>query len=566
MIQKGFEMRKPINFDDRSRSLCVLAALVALEGCGPGSPPAPLVASSGQVRLAAASAMSMYAASRATDQVSFGATPALVADIRRAGLATWLDSQMALPVSAILTPNPYINYDLNDQLASQAAYNFAQESFFDRALNAPDQLRQRVAWSLFQYIPVNGKVQPYGMLEFYNVLMSSAFGNYRDLLRDITLQPSMGFFLDNISNRAVSEQCFGCAPNENYARELLQLFTLGVVQLGADGAVVRDANGKPKETYTQKDVENLARALTGWESVQRASGDTSSSNWANYGKNLVPAQWAPAHDRNAKTVMGTVFPAGREAPAELETILDMLMAHPNIAPFVSLRLIQHLVTSDPSPQYLGRVAAVFRNNGQGVAGDMKAVIRTILLDPEARAGDLPNGSAARFGKLREPVLHYTATLRGLGCTQPLRWQDGNRTGVLSPGNQIPLNPSSVFSYYLPTDRAPGSNLLAPEQKLLAANEITDRLSRLPWNLATEPQRALNVAAGCQVALLGQAFTKSPTAFIDIVSERWFRGAMPPTLRSNLLALAQSQNYGSADMTAMNLVQFALITPYFGAIQ
>lgn len=138
--------------------------------------------------------MSMYAASRATDQVSFGATPALVADIRRAGLATWLDSQMALPVSAILTPNPYINYDLNDQLANQAAYNFAQESFFDRALNAPDQLRQRVAWSLFQYIPVNGKVQPYGMLEFYNVLMSSAFGNYRDLLRDITLQPSMGFF------------------------------------------------------------------------------------------------------------------------------------------------------------------------------------------------------------------------------------------------------------------------------------------------------------------------------------------------------------------------------------
>lgn len=211
---------------------------------------------------------------------------------------------------------PYINYDVNDQLASQAAYHFAQESFFDRALNAPDQLRQRVAWSLFQYIPVNGKVQPYGMLEFYNVLMSSAFGNYRDLLRDITLQPSMGFFLDNISNRAVSEQCFGCAPNENYARELLQLFTLGVVQLGPDGAVVRDANGKPKETYTQKDVENLARALTGWESEQRASGDTSSSNWANYGKNLVPAQWAPAHDRNAKTVMGTVFlPAGKRPPS-----------------------------------------------------------------------------------------------------------------------------------------------------------------------------------------------------------------------------------------------------------
>jgi hypothetical protein len=279
---------------------------------------------------------------------------------------------------------------------------------------------------------------------------------------------------------------------------------------------------------------------------------------------MVPSTWQAAHDRNAKVVMGKVFPAGREALQELETILDMLMAHPNIAPFVALRIIQHLVTSDPSPQYLGRVSATFRNNGQGVTGDMKSVIKAVLLDPEARAGDVPGSSPARFGKLREPVLWWTSALRGLGCTGALKWRPGDGN-ILSVTGQDPLRPPSVFSFYMPTDRAPGSNLLAPEQKLLGADQMTYRLGVLGWTLSGQGATT-NAAAGCQVATLAQAFALSPQAFVDEVSTRWFRGAMPPTLRSNLISLATSQGWASSEEAALTLLQFALASPYFGVMK
>lgn len=539
-----------------------LVGAVLLLGCGDTSTDAAS-ASAGQVAPAStATKLSFYAASRIAEQVSFGATPALVSDLSSNGLAAWIDAQMALPLVLIQSPSWVIDFDRNIPLTERRAKEFAIVDFWRRALVAPDQLRARVAWSLFQFVPVNDD-PPYGKNENTNLLLRHAFGNYGDFLLELSVNPQMGQYLNNNENRPTSTQCPSCSPNENYARELLQLFSVGVVQLNPDGSVVRDAQGKPKETYSQKDVAELARALTGWTFAASAT-PLPSTNFVNAGKLMEPERWEPLHDRGAKTILGVSFDAGVSAPDELKKVVSVLMQHPNIAPFVSLRLIQHLVTSNPSPQYLGRVAAVFRNNGQGIAGDMKSVIRAILLDPEARKGDQPGVDSPRFGKIREPVLWFTANLRGLGCKEPLHSQ----WGPVSPANQNPSAPPSVFSFYQATDRAPGSNLLAPEQKLLSTTELTDRLGSLNWNLI-DPNNTSSAAnrANCDVASFARAFSESPKAFIDLVSNRWFRGSMPPTLRSNLQALMQGEkSWNTPEEGAIILMQFALSSPYFGVMK
>lgn len=540
----------------RIRYALAVGALAALAACGRGvgEPPAALQASLGQVKPAAAAPVSRYAAARFADQVSFGATPALVADIESKGFSKWIDDQFALPVSQIDTA-PIAVYDSQIAAQGEKASNYATGAHYAMMLNAPDQLRRRVTWSLSQFVTVSAsKVEPYGGLAYANFLQRHAFSNYGDLIRDVTINPSMAVYLDNLDNRPTSSQCPWCAPNENYARELMQLFTLGVVKLGADGTVLRDSANRPLETYTQKDVEELARALTGW----RIEGNYERTDFHRYDGAAVPDSWAPAHDRGAKTVLGRSFPAGAEAPQELDTIVSMLMGHQNIAPFVSLRLIQHLVTSNPSPSYLARVAGVFRNNGQGVAGDMKAVIKAILLDPEARRGDQIGVDVATFGKMREPVLWYTSVMRGMSCKTLLYWPDGRY--LMTPAAQNPFNPASVFSFYLPTDRAPGSNLLAPEQRLLNAQELSFRMG---GSIATQVAKS---GSGCAVSEFGQAFNRSPQAFADLVSERFFRGAMPATLRQNLIGLAPDQWGNTPDEKAIALTLYALASPYYGVIK
>jgi uncharacterized protein (DUF1800 family) len=529
------------------------AILVLIAGCSrdAGEPPAPaqFSASSGQVQPATAKAVSYYAAARFADQVSFGATPALVAEIQTKGFERWIDEQFALPVSKI-DLSPIANYDSQIREQSDSAYRYSNSQLYASFLNAPDQLRRRVSWSLSQFIVASiAKVEPYGGLSYSNFLQQQAFGNYGELIRAVTMNPSMGVYLDNLENRPTSNECRWCSPNENYARELMQLFTLGVVKLNLDGSLQRDAAGKPIETYSQKDVEELARALTGW----RMQGNYERTDFRRYDGELVPDPWRAAHDRGAKTVLGRAFPGGVEARQELDTIVSLLMAHQNIAPFVSVRLIQHLVTSDPSPAYIARVATVFR----ATSGDMKSVIKAILLDPEARRGDQIGSDTAQFGKMREPHLWYTGLLRGLNCKNAL--MTGDQFPIM-PGSQRAFNASSVFSFYLPTDRAPGSNLLAPEQRLLTAEDLSWRLG---GGLVDSVKRA---GTGCEASVFGRAFAASPAAFADLVSERFFRGAMPATLRQNLIDLAPTTWGDTPDQKAISLLLFALATPYYGVIR
>ncbi|MEW7848012.1 DUF1800 domain-containing protein [Massilia aurea] len=539
----------------RWRLLPFLCVLFACSRDGEEAPPTALSASSGQVQPASGGVVSRHAAARFADQASFGATPALVAEIQAKGFERWIDDQFALPVSSIDT-SPIARYDSQIAAESTRGYAYATNALYVSLLGAPDQLRRRVSWSLSQFVvTAMNKIEPYGALTWSNLLQRQAFGNYGALLRAATVSPAMGWYLDNLSNRPTSEECPWCAPNENYARELLQLFAIGVVELNIDGTLRRDAAGKPVETYTQKDVEELARALTGWS----VNGNFDRTDFRRYDGELVPDTWGAAHDRKAKTVMGTGFAPNTEAAQELDAVIRLLMAHQNIAPFVSLRLIQHLVTSDPSPAYLARVATVFRDNGQGAAGDLRAVVKAILLDPEARRGDQIGADGVGFGKMREPVLWYTGLLRGLGCTAPPRWNNGADSGLAAPA-QRPFDPPSVFSFYMPTDRAPGSNLLAPEQRLLNAEELSWRLNN------TIAEGVLRAGTGCDASTFGRAYAASPTAFVELVNQRYFRGAMPPVLRQNLIELAPTTWGNTPDQKAISLLQFALATPYYGVIR
>lgn len=555
-----------------------LAAMVVavLQACGGDAGPAVRSAaadaadgpsaSKGQVAAVPTYKVSYYAAARFADQVSFGATPALLEDIRAKGFEAWIDAQMALPHVAY---NTSLLEGYRDPVPESYNSN-VREQILGRMVAAPDQLRQRVTWGLSQWVvAAYTKGEHAGWLHWASLLDRNAFGNYRTLLRDVSLNPHMGHYLDNDQNRPKSEECQHCAPNENYARELMQLFSIGVNKLEADGTPVRDARGRFVETYTQRDVEELARVLTGWTHDPNPP-NRPQKNWGNWAKPMVASTWPPERDSGRKVVMGREFPAGQSTSKDLDDAIDLLMSHPNIAPFVALRVIQHLVKSDPSPAYVGRVALKFRDNGQGTKGDMKAVVKAALLDAEARRGDDPSKVQPLDGKFREPVLHRVAAVRGLGCTKMPLVAWGN---ILEPQSQRPYSPESVFSFYAPTDRAPGSNLLAPEQKLATANEFTGRLGELTWlrrNGADQgPTWSGFTEAGCSLDSFSRAFERSPREFLDLVSQRWFRGAMPPTLRSALELQIKRPTWWPRDdpaQGAISIIGVALASPYYGVIK
>lgn len=546
-----------------------LATLLLAACGGAGSPPgtAEALASSGQVKAVTAFKVSHYAASRFAEQASFGPTPALVQELRSKGFEKWLDEQFALAPSRVDTA-PLEQWHLENEAARPlwAHWTAEVQRLF---LAAPDQLRLRVSWSLSQFLVVStSKVDMAGAASWMNMLQAQGLGDYGELLYQLSIHPAMGYYLDNQQNRPKSDDCPWCAPNENFARELMQLFSLGVFKLEPDGTPVRNARGGFVETYTQKDVEELARVLTGWNWNPNPP-ERPGRNWANWMKPMVPSTWPPERDSGQKAVLGTTFPAGKGADAELRDAIAMLMRHPNIAPFVATRMIQHLVKSNPTPAYVRRVADKFRDNGRGAAGDMKAVVKAVLLDAEARAGDDPTRAQRDDGKIREPVLHRMATYRGLGCTKAFVDGNGDVETVLT---QVPFRADSVFSFYAPTDRAPGSNVLAPEQKLMVPPELTGRVGELNWrrwdSRVQRQTMARYTAAGCQTDALVRAYASSPRAFSDYLSERWFRGAMPPTLRTNMEQMIRQPTWDarSPEEGAMVMLGFALATPYFGVVK
>ncbi|MBH9552058.1 DUF1800 domain-containing protein [Inhella gelatinilytica] len=552
-----------------ARLLTGLVMVGMLAGCGTETPEAtspvpPAAPSAGQVGAAKTYKVSFYAASRFAEQASFGPTPALVEELRTKGFEQWIDEQFAL-APTLMDPAPiqiYRNFMVTP--LTDWEFSYPAREVQRLYIGAPDQLRLRVSWAISQWVVIGRKSDVQSRPFWFNLLQTHALGQYGPLLRAVSVDPGMAYFLDNNQNRPKSTECPWCAPNENYARELMQLFSLGVQQLNLDGTPKRDHRGRILETYTQTDVEEMARVLTGWIHNQDYTGVQKEYNWGNWAKPMVPSTWPLDRDSGQKKVLGRTFPAGQSHDKDLDDAIALLMGHSNTAPFVALRLIQHLVMSDPSPDYVRRVATVFQDNGKGVAGDMKATVKAVLLDPEARRADDPT-LVSRAGKFREPMLWFVGAWRGLGCTKNIL---SNGQYLWTP--QAFAEAPNVFSYYLPTDRAPGSNLLAPEQRLAVPAEMRERLGRLDWWLAgpngSGPTEKNLSDAGCEIQLFTQSFQTSPQAFADLLSNRFFRGAMPPTLRANLAQRMKGNptwNVNFPASGAMVLTSFALTTPYYG---
>ncbi|MFO1199866.1 MAG: DUF1800 domain-containing protein [Burkholderiaceae bacterium] len=437
-------------------------------------------------------------AARFLHQASFGPNETTLAEVMAKGPHKALVEQFAQPVSRYAYTQPanafrdQIHVYVGDFCAQFAAGTPENQNcwrdwyttlplqwdFFRQAVSAPDQLRQRVAFALGQifvtsHVEVSGA---YGFAEYHQMLRDNAFGNFRTLLEKVTLSPLMGDYLDMVNND-------GAAPNENYARELLQLFSLGTCRLNADGSL---ETGRCVATYDNAIVREYAYALSGW--TYPPGGKLSwcnplCSGWQNpryYRGAMVPV--AARHDKLQRTLLsGVVAPAGRTPAQGLAAVLDSIMAHPNLAPFIGRRLIKFLVTSNPSPAYVSRVAAAFvagrysgaqGSIGSGAKGDLQAVLAAILLDAEAR--DAGAASASAYGKLREPAVFMAGAIRALdGVT------DGERLGLWGWGttmNQPVFNAPSVFNFFSPDFPLTGTVLTGPEFGILSTNTAFARIN------------------------------------------------------------------------------------------
>jgi uncharacterized protein (DUF1800 family) len=312
----------------------------------------------------------------------------------------------------------------------------------------------------------------------------------------------------------------GSAPNENYARELMQLFSIGTIALNSDATPRLDASGNTIPNYGESDIQQLTRALTGWTYAPQTGAFF---NPQNDSAPMVAVEFY--HDTSAKTVLAKSIPAGQTAEQDVNAALDIIFNHPNVGPFIALRLIQHLVNSNPSRAYVKRIAGVFNNNGHHVRGDLAAVVKAILLDREARAGDTTKPAAATSGHLREPVLYALAILRALGATiGPNNTLEYN----LNQMGQLVFLPASVFNYYSPLYRINDGAIGAPEFQILSPSTAVLRVNFVDAAVRNMLRTDTNIDLTPCVTLAANS-----DALIDAVSNALLGGAMPATMRSTI---------------------------------
>ena len=358
----------------------------------------------------------------------------------------------------------------------------------------------------------------------------------------------MGNYLDMVNNDKASP-ARGTTPNENYARELLQLFSIGVNMLNIDGSVQTDAQGRPIPAYNENVIEGYAYLFTGWTYPPRPGATSQWTNPINYDGAMVA--FAGHHDAGSKLVLqGRVLPGGRTPEQDLADGLDAIFNHPNVGPFIGKQLIQHLVTSNPSPQYITRVATVFNNNGQGVRGDMRAVIRAILLDPEAR-GDAKTDT--NYGHLREPALFMTSILRNLG---------GQSDGVYlrSQASALQQNlfiPPSVFNYFPPGYAIPGTTSLGPEfgiEDTMSALNRADFVYQLVYGGGAAADSTVIGSTGTSLDLSAyQSRAANADTLVEQLNQQLMHGTLSPAASATI---AQAVNAVPATDT-INRVRMAV---------
>ncbi|HBB97151.1 MAG TPA: hypothetical protein DC054_17375 [Blastocatellia bacterium] len=466
-----------------------------------------------------------------------------------------------------------------------------QKQFMLNALTQPDQLRQRVGFTFHKFIVVGGQQlnnnQPFWFAPYLQTIDRNSFGNFRQMLFEVSLNPGMGEYLNMRGNSVIS--LVNPTPNENYAREIMQLFSIGVDTLNQDGTPLLDAQGNRVPTYDQTSITNLARVFTGWDlDANKISPVDGTSTSANYQDPMVPNVNRNRYDTNQKTLLidirspnPVVIPACGSpcttgtsaqmlaadqayATTSLNSAIDNLFFHPNTGPYVCIQMIHQLVTSNPSPAYVGRCAAAFANNGSGVRGDMKAVITTILLDPEAR-GDVKTDP--NYGHLREPVLLMTHLLRAFNAT------DASKTdGVLvsnSPSNfsnnlgQNVFNPPTVFSYFPADFNLPGTNLFAPEFGILDTSSSYARANFMNTLFVANsgngiPVSGTNRPQGTQISFASfQALSTTPQQLVDALNARLMHGTMSTQMNASIVAAVTAITNANATTQALQRTQTAI---------
>jgi uncharacterized protein (DUF1800 family) len=467
---------------------------------------------------------------RFLQQATWGANEASIARVQTVGYAGWIDEQLQAPASTMadfVQAAPTTNDD--DRLKT------LQARFFHNALAGDDQLRQRVGWALSQILVVSGRTidDGPGLAVYADLLNRNAFGRYRQLLEELTLNPAMGRYLDMVNNDKPTSTRIA---NENYAREVLQLFSIGLLRLNADGSLVLDAQGQPIPTYDQSVIENLARVFTGWTYAPLPGTTSAPHNPKNFLAPMVLFQ--PNHDVGTKTILnGVVMPSGRTGDVDLAQALDVIAGHPNVGPFLGRQLIQHLVTSNPSPAYVARISAVFNNNGAGVRGDLAAVARAILLDPEARATPI----APPYGKLKEPVLAMLQVLRAFnGQGDGLGLNDWAR-----PMGQDPYLAPTVFSYYAPDYQLPGTTLTAPPFQIFTEATVVHRcnwINQLVFSTIQVPFGPTGTSVTIDLVPY-DAMASDPPTLVNTLDVLLMHGTMSSGMKSTLVsALNQYQPF------------------------
>ncbi|WP_201027398.1 DUF1800 domain-containing protein [Paraglaciecola hydrolytica] len=529
---------------------------------------------------------------RFLQQASFGANGGQIQHLMNIGTSAWIDEQIAEPQNKHLLmlderfkeigliPAPVIEDD------ADGYYRDIQRSdvWWEVALWGKDQLRQRVAFALSQIFVISNVSDVLyndtrGIANFQDLLATHAFGNYRDLLKAVTLNPMMGEYLSMVRNEKANPDK-NIRPDENYAREVMQLFSIGLVELELDGSVRLAPNNQPIATYDQTRIKELARVFTGFNFATL----TQWWEWTNSGDSeILPMKsFSTFHDSQQKQLLnGQVLSAGQSPEQDIDNAIDNLFQHANVAPFISQQLIQRLVTSNPSPAYVARIATIFNDNGQGVRGDMAAVIKGILLDDDARNGHINQSDT--FGKLKEPVLLMAQLWRafhaeGVKVKNPdgslsrerIRFRGSDReTG------QRPYGSFSVFNFYRPDFQPPGeikeSGLLAPEFQILTESSIiakTNFLSNAIYYRDNNDADWLAEGIGHNWDVVAPklnlqtefALAKQPEKLLDRLNLLLFAGQLPNVLYQELLSYLQSlPNNNTYDQKLVTFEALYLLT-------
>ena len=511
-------------------------------------------------------------ASRFLTQSTFGPTLTSIDALSSIGFSKWYADQVAVPQTLLQPAIETIERNwqtahntTNSQITGILDVSGFSSLWWATIPQAPDQLRQRVAFTLSEIFVVSmqdNRIKYLGaaVSNYYDMLARDAFGTYRNLLEDVTLHPVMGNYLTWVGNKKETYDSTGAilrTPDENYAREVMQLFSIGLVKLNIDASPQLDSKGRPIPTYSHDDVAGLAKVLTGWNADPSANAPI----WATAGTNGVPMiPNSPSYHSTAEkkflgvTIAATSATSSAAMKAELSTALDTLANHPNVGPFFAKQLIQKLVTSNPSPAYIARVATVFNNNGSGVRGDLKAVVRAVLMDKEAH--DAAKITDPTFGKLREPILRFSHWARAFGAfgtgTPPVS-NIGSTADAASALNESPMDSPSVFNFFNPGYTA--STTLVGAAGLLAGElQITDEQSIVGYQnfIAsliegnTGLTRSFVTNTSAELALVDDSHVD---ALLDRLNLELMAGELPSTIRADVrnavVSIALTDAAGSA---------------------